>query len=161
MTIKFLLDQYADYDLWANTRFVDRLQREPDELLDRPVPSSFPSLRSTLLHIRDAENAWYCRLSGTRAAWPAEPERSIGNLLKYTARLRDLVHALPDAALVEAVTYHDLKGRAHVQPRWQMLMHAFNHSAQHRGQVITIMRILGMEEVPANDLIVYQRSLVE
>ena len=160
MSIKFLIDQYADYDLWANTRSIDRLQRETEDVLDRPVLSSFPSLRLTLLHIRDAESAWTNRLVGVPVVWPAEADRSIGNLLKYAAQLRDLVHGYDEVTLLQPVTYHDLKSNAHVQFRWQMLMHCFNHSTQHRGQVITIMRGLGLEEVPATDLVVYQRSLV-
>lgn len=159
MSIKPLLDQLAGYDLWANTRFVERLQREPAEVLDRPVPNSFPSLRATLLHIRDAENAWSCRLTGARATWPAETDTSIESLLKYTVRLRDLVIGMDEAALVSERTYQDLRGNTHIQAVWPMLMHCFNHSTQHRGQLITMMRALGLEGIPANDLVVYQRTL--
>ena len=159
MSIKPLLDQYADYDLWANTRFVQRLQREPAEVLDHPVPNSFPSLRATLLHIRDAENAWYCRITGSKPAWPAEADNSIEGLLKYSTRLRDLVHRMDEAAFVSDLGYQDLRGNTHSQKAWMMLMHCFNHSTQHRGQVITLMRSLGLEEIPGNDLVLYQRTL--
>lgn len=157
--MKIILDQLADYELWANTRFVQRLQREADEVLDRNVPSSFPSLRTTILHIRDAENAWYRRLTNTPMTWPAEADRSIDNLLKYTAQLRDLVKGYGETDLGITCIYHDLKGNEHRQARWQMLLHCFNHSTQHRGQLITMMRTLGLEDIPANDLVVYQRSL--
>jgi uncharacterized damage-inducible protein DinB len=40
-----------------------------------------------------------------------------------------------------------------------MLMHAFNHASYHRGQAVTIMRQLSLEEIPALDLVVFQRSL--
>ncbi len=157
--MKIILDQLADYELWANTRFVQRLQREADEVLDRNVPSSFPSLRTTILHIRDAENAWYRRLTNTPMTWPAEADRSIDNLLKYTAQLRDLVKGYGETDLGITCIYHDLKGNEHRQARWQMLLHCFNHSTQHRGQLITMIRTLGLEDIPANDLVVYQRSL--
>lgn len=159
MTIKPLLDQYADYDLWANSRFVRRLQHEPDEVLDHHVPSSFPSLRATILHIRDAENAWLCRLTGIMAAWPAEEANAIDGLVKYSARLRDLIHGMDEDSLLADRTYKDLRGNQHTQPAWQMLMHCLNHSTQHRGQLITIMRSLGLEDIPANDLVAYQRTL--
>lgn len=157
--MKIILDQLADYELWANTRFVQRLQREADEVLDRNVPSSFPSLRTTILHIRDAENAWYRRLTNTPMTWPAEADRSIDNLLKYTVQLRDLVKGYGENDLGSTCIYHDLKGNEHRQARWQMLLHCFNHSTQHRGQLITMIRTLGLEDIPANDLVVYQRSL--
>ncbi len=157
--MKIILDQLANYELWANTRFVQRLQRESDEVLDQHIPSSFPSLRATLLHIRDAENAWYRRLTNTPMTWPAEADRSIDNLLKYTVQLHDLVKGYGPSDLESICIYHDLKGNEHRQTRWQMLLHCFNHSTQHRGQLITMMRTLGLTDIPANDLVVYQRSL--
>lgn len=160
MSIKPLLDQLAEYDLWANARFVDHLHAQPAGLLDREVVSSFPSIRLTLLHIRDAENAWMHRLQQiSPVPWPAEEDNSIGTLLNYSRRLRDLVLAAEESWLLETVAYHDLRGNRHEQVRWQMLMHCFNHGTQHRGQLITMMRTLAVEGIPANDLIVYQRSL--
>jgi uncharacterized damage-inducible protein DinB len=159
MTIKPLLDQLAAYDLWANTRFIDRLSKENDAMLDAPVPSSFPSLRATLLHIRDAGNTWCGRLTGTPTTWPAEEARDIGSLLKYTVRLRDQVLGMDDAALLAVMNYTDLRGHPHAQPAWQMIMHALNHASYHRGQVVTMMRVLKLDEVPNSDLVRYQRSL--
>jgi uncharacterized damage-inducible protein DinB len=161
MGIAPLIDEYAAYDLWANTRLVERLQRERDDLLDTPVRSSFPSLRATLLHVRDAHHVWLCRLTSARHNWPAEEDRSLGTLLKHASLLRAHVRGLDDAALLQRHTYHDLKGRPHEQEAWRMLMHALNHASQHRGQAVTIMRQLGLEEIPALDLVVFQRSLPE
>lgn len=153
-----LLREYAAYDQWANERFVQRLARETDAMLDRPVSSSFPSLRATLLHIRDAENAWLCRLTGAPVQWPAEASKDIHTWLPYTRRLRAYVEGLNDADLNTECTYHDLRGNAHKQVRWRMLMHCFNHSTQHRGQLITMMRALGLDDIPANDLVRFQRE---
>ncbi|WKZ66543.1 MAG: DinB family protein [Flavobacteriales bacterium] len=159
MSITFLLREYADYDLWANTRFVQRLAVEPDAVLDAPVRSSFPSLRSTLLHIRDAEHVWRCRLTGERHSWPAEPSLDPATLVDHASRLHGLVSGMDEADLLSLRTYRDLKGNEHRSAAWRMLMHCYNHSTQHRGQLITMMRGLGLDGIPANDLIVYQRSL--
>jgi uncharacterized damage-inducible protein DinB len=159
MTIKPLLDQLAGYDLWANTRFIDRLSKENDAILDAAVPSSFPSLRATLLHIRDAHNTWCGRLTGTPTTWPAEAGQDIGSLLKYAVRLQDQVRGMDETTLLQVMHYHDLRGNAHVQPAWQMIMHAFNHGTYHRGQVVTMMRVLKLDDIPNTDLVRYQRSL--
>jgi len=157
--MKTLITHLADYDLWANTRFVQRLAVAPAADLDRIAPSSFPTLRGTLLHIRDAENAWLCRLNGAPMNWPAEPSTDIQTLLPYCEQLNALVHAATEEQLAGTCEYRDLRGNVHSQPAWQMLLHVFNHSTQHRGQLITQMRMLGMEGIPANDLVAYQRSL--
>jgi uncharacterized damage-inducible protein DinB len=157
--LRTVIDHYAAYDLWANTLFVRRLDTEPDDLLDREVPSSFPSLRKTLMHIRDAEAAWYSRVTGKEQRWPADDDNGVGNLLTHCTRLRDHVATMDQAALDKRVAYHDLKGNPHHQVAWQMLMHCFNHSTYHRGQLVTMMRLLGMDDVPHSDLVLYQRSL--
>jgi uncharacterized damage-inducible protein DinB len=157
--MKQLLEHYADYDLWANTRFLERLQRESDTVLDKPVPNSFPNLRATVLHIRDAEHAWWCRLIGSPVRWPAEEDRALATLLPHTKRLHALVHKMDPGALYTEHVYHDLRGNAHRQPAWMMLLHCLNHSTQHRGQLITMMRAIGLQDIPANDLVVYQRTL--
>jgi uncharacterized damage-inducible protein DinB len=160
MDITSLLRHYAGYAHWANTRFVERLSTEPDELLDRTVASSFPSLRATLLHIRDADHAWLCRLTGAQLAWPAEPSVTLDTVVAHSSRLLAHVQALDEAAAQQVLEYKDLRGNVHAQPAWQMLLHCFNHGTQHRGQLITMMRGLGMDRIPANDMVVYQRSLV-
>jgi uncharacterized damage-inducible protein DinB len=39
-----------------------------------------------------------------------------------------------------------------------MLLHVFNHSNFHRGQLVTILRQLGEEKIPQTDYIHYSRS---
>ena len=151
----------SHYDQWANARLVERLMREPAAVLDAPVKSSFPSLRDTLMHIRNAEHVWLQRLLGLPHNWPAEADSSLSMLLKHNDLLVMHVRSLDGSALERICTYHDLRGNAHQQPVWQMLMHCFNHSSYHRGQVITMMRALDLGDVPATDLIVYQRSLLK
>ncbi|MBL7944762.1 MAG: DinB family protein [Flavobacteriales bacterium] len=159
MSIKPLIDQLAGYNRWANTRFVERLQTEPEAVLDRSVASSFPTLRDTLLHIRDAENAWMHRLEGIAPVpWPAEEDRAISTLVTYSTRLEDLLSNANEEWLLSTAAYHDLRGNRHEQVRWQMVLHCINHGTQHRGQLITMMRGLGLASIPPNDMVVYQRS---
>ncbi len=154
-----LLKQYAAYDLWANKRLVERLGEEPADLLDRHVASSFPSLRLTVLHMRDAANTWLKRLLGQPYTWPAGPQMDLADLLRRCEALYDHVCALGEEDLPGTVIYRDLRGNEHKQAVWQILMHCFNHSTQHRGQLITMMRTLGLDRIPNVDLIGYQRSV--
>lgn len=155
--MKEILIQYAAYDLWANTRIVERLQRESTSLLDRHVKSSFPSLGLTLAHIRDAGNAWYGRIFGLP---PLELGQGIDSLLKMSVAMNDKVRQMDEAALAGTVDYARANGMKYTQPRWQLLMHCFNHAGYHRGQLITIMRQLDLTEIPNTDLVGYQRLLM-
>lgn len=155
--ITTLIHEYAAYDQWANARFIERLSQEDAVILDAPTPSSFPTLRKTLLHIRDAEHAWSSRLLGTTPSWPAEEGIGVETVMAHVARFHDLVRSYGDAELLGERTYQDLKGRTHTSVVWRMVMHCMNHSTQHRGQLITMMRALGLPNIPANDLVVFQR----
>lgn len=152
-----LIRQYAAYDRWANAAFVARLSEEPEAILDRHAASSFPTLRGTLMHIRDAENAWFLRLTGATMRWPAEPSQGLDTLMTHVDRFTGYAMALDEEGLVATCRYHDLKGNPYEQPAWQMIMHALNHSSYHRGQVVTQMRALGLERIPRTDLVAFQR----
>ncbi len=157
LAMKDLIRQYAAYDLWANTRIVERLQRENENLLDRHVKSSFPSLRLSIVHIRDASNAWYGRIFDMP---PLELQKGVDALLKMSVAMNDKVQAMDDEQLHQTVKYANTKGERFMQPRWQLLTHCFNHASYHRGQVITIMRQLDLEDIPNTDLVGYQRLLL-
>ena len=157
--MKALLDHYVAYGLWADTRFVERLQHEWDVVLDAVVPSSFPSLRATLLHIRNAEHAWWGRITKQASNWPAEEDGSLSTVLAHSKGFSGAVLQMDEGMLHEMRQYQDLRGNTHEQPVWQMVLHCVNHSTQHRGQLITMMRFLGLKDIPTNDLVVFQRSM--
>ncbi len=155
--MKDLIHQYAAYDLWANTRMVERLQRENGNLLGRHVKSSFPALGLTLMHVRDATNTWMGRIFGAPVAGLDD---SIGSLLKVSVGMNDKVQGLDEEGFHEMAHYANTKGEKFTQPRWQLLMHCFNHASYHRGQLVTIMRQLDMTDIPTTDLVAYQRLLL-
>jgi uncharacterized damage-inducible protein DinB len=157
MDIPQLIDQYAAYDLWANTRIVERIAREEEAVLDRHVKSSFPSLRATLMHIRNSECIWLDRSLERAPRWPAEAHDALDTFLKHITAMRVHARSLGQAELLTYVKYKDLRGNEHRQPRVQILMHCFNHSSYHRGQLVTMMRQLDLTDIPAMDLVVYQR----
>ncbi len=152
-----LIQQYAAYDRWAHQAIVDRLKEEPAATLDRHAASSYPTLRGTLMHIRDAENAWFLRLTGATMRWPAEAGQELDTLMPHVERFTAYAMALDETGLLAICRYHDLKGNPFAQPAWQMIMHCINHGSHHRGQVVTQMRSLGLERIPRTDLVAFQR----
>lgn len=159
MDLLSIVDHHAAYDQWANARIAERLATEPDSVLDAPLKSSFPSLRATLMHIRDAECVWRQRSMGEQPTWPADASTAIGTFMQHVDLLRAHVRGLATSDLLAEISYQDLRGNTHVQPRWQALMHCFNHSTYHRGQLVTMMRMLDLGAIPQLDLVVYQRLM--
>lgn len=153
-----LLSQQAKYNLWANESLIDRINEADSSTMDKKVKSSFDSIRKTLGHIYDAEKIWLNRLGGTSLAnWPSQnlelfkPEL----LLNESQLLIDFVEKLNEQEFNKICTYENRSGEKFDQKVWEILMHVFNHSTYHRGQIITILREFGEESLPSTDLIRY------
>jgi uncharacterized damage-inducible protein DinB len=60
--------------------------------------------------------------------------------------------------LSENLAYKNLKGDPFVQPVSEILLHLPNHGTYHRGQLVTMLRQLGVEKIPQTDYILFSRS---
>src|SRR3712207_3147953 len=53
-----LVRDYTSYNAWANKTIVEWLKTKPREVMEQVVPSSFPSIKETLVHIWDTQRFW-------------------------------------------------------------------------------------------------------
>src|SRR5882672_8156137 len=60
--------QLFDYDDWANQRSMEGAAQLSNEQFIKPLGSSFPSVRDTLVHICSAEWVWLERCQGRAPA---------------------------------------------------------------------------------------------
>jgi uncharacterized damage-inducible protein DinB len=82
----------------------------------------------------------------------------IKGLLVQNHQWAEWVSEATETALADVFTYQNLKGEQFTQPIFQMLIHVFNHGTYHRGQMVTMLRQLGVEKIPATDFIVWSRE---
>lgn len=163
MTLETILKDYTDYNLWANRLVVEWLKNKPSDLWTAEVPSSFPSLHKTLLHIWGAEEVWIERLE-ERAPGPfltsyfdGTTEEVFDSLLKCSEQFRDLAAGQSADYFSGTSTYVHINGREYTQNRAKMILHCMQHSTYHRGQIVTIARNLGLNDPPQTDYIAYVR----
>ena len=162
--MKEIILQYANYHTWANNLLLSAIQSLPAEQQHAELKSSFPSLYKTVLHMLDAESIWWQRLklqekverpSGTFSGDMA----TLSNLLQQQNRQwQDWVASATEPALQHEFIYYNSRKERFKQPVYQMLMHMFNHGTYHRGQIVTMLRELGVEKIPATDFIVWSRK---
>ncbi len=158
VSVMSLLQSYAHYNQWANRQLVDWLRTKPAELLDQPVPSSFPSLRKTLVHINNTQAFWLAAVQQTERVFTAneaEPEPKsleevLASLVSQSEELAHYVGSLTDASLAEGCSLSTPWFDSH-QPRFEFIHHCLNHSTYHRGQLVTIGRNLGFTDAPMTD----------
>ncbi len=163
--MKEYLQHLADFNKWANQRFTDALILLPEDSLHQKIISSFSSLFETVKHLNDAESAWWLRLAEPTSIYDFKKKYD-GNfaslakeLLEVSDRWKQYVHEATEEQL--AANFHYVRlGVSHQSSVQDMLIHLFNHGTYHRGQLVTMMRQLGVESIPSTDFIVFTREVL-
>ena len=162
--MKELLCKYAAYNVWANHKVLYQILQMDEQCWYRQTPSSFDSLYKTILHMWDAESGWWqrMRLHETIVVPSANFDPSLkdacNGLLHQNMEWEPFInHSLDEAAIQSQLAYKNSKGDTFQQPVSDVLLHVFNHSTYHRGQLITMMRNLGETVIPQTDLIAFSR----
>ena len=156
---------YTQYNYWANELLLSVIEKEMnDEMLNKEIISSFPSLRKTVYHIWDAEFIWLKRLKGESLDdWPSKFFGGTFSEAKEKILLNDqlfidFVERLNDEKLSESFTYKNIEGKTFSNPIWESVHHCMNHSTYHRGQIVTMLRQLGITNIPSTDFISFCRK---
>lgn len=162
--MKQILQQYAAYNIWANQRILDCINNLSDDQIDREIASSFSSIKKTVLHMWDAESIWWQRLklSEKISRFSEEFTGSFAELVKkldqQSTEWKDWVDNATDVQLQHVFAYQNTKKEQFKQPVYEMLLHLFNHGTYHRGQLVTMLRQLGVEKIPSTDVMVFCRK---
>ena len=162
--MKELLKQYAAFNLWAHQRMLDVILALPEEKQLAEVPSSYPSLYKTVYHIWDAESIWWQRLKlQEHITRPSDNEKATmqdiaSGLLQQAKQWEEWVTNASDLSIDHVFQYQDSKRESFKMPVYQMIHHVFNHGTYHRGQLVNMLRQLGIEKIPGTDFSLWTRG---
>lgn len=163
--MKALLTSLSDYNVWANKRVVEMIQSSTEDIIDKPLASSFPSIRKTIYHIWDAQVIWLNRLQGISLnMWPSKEydDAFAGYDLYFIQQSIDFqrfIQTRSDTYFETTCFYKTLKGDDNQTKHWQIILHCMNHSTYHRGQIITMLRSFGLTDLMSTDYIAYTREI--
>lgn len=155
MGLTGLMTNYANYNLWANNALVNWLKTKPKELLEKEVASSFPSMKLTLLHIWKTQAYWLSIMNKT-----LYKEMDDDQVMEITAVLTGILSQSAELSeFVEGMSVYKMEEQILIVNPWfqsdfpafEYMMHCFNHSTYHRGQLVTIGRHLGFTDAPMTD----------
>ena len=153
----------VDYNVWANTRISELCLSLDSSLFDHKFEGSFPSIRSTVSHLWDAEFIWLTRLHGTSPTEFPSQSRSIrqpqicDGMVQTSSDFKRHVYQLTDAQVIAGVEYQTTRGHTYTNTVDQIVSHTMNHSTYHRGQIIQYARQLGAEQVASTDQMLFFR----
>jgi uncharacterized damage-inducible protein DinB len=154
----------VDFNYWARDRMLAAVEALSPEQYTKDMGNSFKSLRDTLVHMYSAEWVWLTRWQGASPTAPIPFDR-FANLAELAAawrelesQIRSLVDGLDAAGLEREHDYRLMNGQPGRSVFWHMLQHVVNHGTYHRGQVVTMLRQLGLPPGKSTDLIAFYRE---
>lgn len=161
--MKELLISYAAYNYWGNQEMAKCILKLSPEKQQQEVNSSFKSLHTTIIHMWDAEAIWWQRMKlkeniiiPSLSFHPTVQEATDG-LLQQSQDWAEWTKQATEPQLEHVFSYRNTKKEAFKQPTWQVMLQVFNHGSYHRGQLVTMLRQLGEENIPQTDYIFYSR----
>lgn len=152
-----LVTLYA-YTRWADEQMLAACAVLTPEQAAQPLGGSFPTLHATLFHVAGAALVWQRRLEGIES--PPFPHieqfpdiATIEESLRASHEFFDRYVATASAEkLATILKYRNLQGGWFERPVWLVLRHVANHATYHRGQVIHMLRVLGVTP-PSTDMV--------
>jgi len=156
-----------DYTEWANELTLTAAAELSDEDLRRDFKISHSSIFATLLHMAGAEWIWLERWQGRspagKEAWSIWTADSCPDLKVLSQRWREvierraqLISQLEEPGLAAELPFKLLSGDASSLRLVDQMQHVVNHATLHRGQVVGMIRQLGIAP-PSTDLLFYLR----
>lgn len=161
--MKELLSQYALYHHWANQQLFACILGLTDAAQEKEIVSSFSSISRTVHHLFVAESVWWQRMKlQERVVVPTMDASVMLNetIRQITAQNLVWIEWIANAGehqLLHAFKYQNSKRESFKQPVYQVLLHVFNHGTYHRGQIVTMLRQLGINKVPSTDFVEWSR----
>jgi len=156
-----------DYTEWANDLAMNAAAELSAENLGRDFGISHGSILGTLRHMAGAEWIWLERWHGhsppKKEAWSLWTEEGCPDLTKLNERWREIVDRrarfiseLDEARLSAELPFKLLSGDPNSMRLVDQMQHVANHATLHRGQVVGMIRQLGIDP-PSTDLLFYLR----
>ena len=156
-----------DYTQWANELAMEAAGHLSHDHLRRDVGISHNSIFGTLLHTAGAEWIWLERWNGRSPlkadAWSLWSTDSCADLAMLKERWNSIVEGrneylseLDESRLSSELPFKLLSGDPSSMRLVHQMQHVVNHSTMHRGQIVGMIRQLGIDP-PSTDLLFYLR----
>jgi len=156
-----------DYTEWANELALKAAAEMSDENLRRDFRISHSSIFGTLLHMAGAEwiwlERWHGRSPAGKGAWSLWTSDSCADLPTLNQRWDEVIERraqfiskLDESGLTAEMPFRLLSGDPSSMRLVDQMQHVVNHATLHRGQVVGMIRQLGIAP-PSTDLLFYLR----
>jgi uncharacterized damage-inducible protein DinB len=148
------------YSGWASRKVLAAALELTMEELERPNGISHGSIAGTLAHIYLADRVWQERMTASDRplVWDASLAEAEAAWPGIQQAWETWADAATDPDLDRVIQYKSIAGNIGENTAGEIVTHVVNHATLHRGQVVGMIRQLGVQP-PATDFIFYLREL--
>jgi uncharacterized damage-inducible protein DinB len=151
------------FNSWATQKIVDAVTSLPPDQVKMDMKASHGSILGTLTHLVGSEEIWISRLTGTPGSTAPRPTEAAGvaDLKKRweTAgfAVARWLGTLTDKKLQEPFSFTTMQGATYTHTFTQAIQHLVDHGTYHRGQIVVLLRQLGVKP-PSTGMIGFFRE---
>ncbi len=145
-----MLVEMMNYTQWADEKMISVFDQQS------VVPENASSLFS---HVLNAQYIWACRILAKEPqfqVWEVHQPHTYSQISKTNFELLDQI--LKTIDLGSKITYTNSRGERYTDVVKDILLHVFNHSTYHRGQIASMLKINAIQP-PATDYIQLKREI--
>lgn len=158
--MKESISKLAQYNIWANTKFINKLLLLDQSILSTKMKSSFTSIFETCKHIWFGETGWLSRIQnkGWQTTEVDNFQGSPSELFNsWQITSNEYLQVIKSTNLDETIefTYDEIN---YSITRSDMILTVINHGNYHRGQIVTMLRELDITSIPKTDYIEWLRE---
>lgn len=148
------LDRLLGHDEWTTRQLLGICERLSDEQLDREFDIGHRTLRGTLDHVIHNVEVWSALMAGEEFARATDRRVSgmISRLETGYARLRRVARDIADKNAWNETWIDRLDNPPREKSYGTSIAHIITHSMHHRAQMLYMLRLSGVRELPEGDV---------
>lgn len=149
------LQEWIQYHQWRVYKVCDNLQEVDNLRFLQPVKGSFSSLSHLVGHVVSAESLWLARMNNELQKFPKyeyfENTQIAADTWKRVCQaFSEKLNTLTQKELSGSFSYSNSSGKTFENTFQEALMHIFDHSTYHIGQIAWIIRSMDITPVSTN-----------
>jgi uncharacterized damage-inducible protein DinB len=153
------LSRFFEHNLWANLQILEACSNLTEEQLDEePHSATKGTIRTTLVHLAEAEQGYLADLSGVKSLFDFEKAMPSFEVLRQSLTesgegFLALARDPSNERLGQPVHTED----GYIIEPWTLLLQSINHATEHREQIKSMLTALGVKP-PRIDGWIYARQ---
>ncbi len=151
-----LLDRLLGHDLWTTRQLLRLCEPLGDEALDREFDVGHRSLRATFEHVVFNVEAWTASMAGrpVERGGGRSPAQLADRLDQAAKEFATIARGVADRGAWDETWTDPGDG---VERTWGgSIAHLITHSMHHRAQLLYLMRLSGVEDLPEGDVLSWE-----